>query len=1642
MLHPTSPRAKTQEEADAIQKRKTLSLKLSDPKTVRVSILGEPNIIIDAAIWGDPIVQDLLKNCPSSTYALITDTNLQPLYVDMFEESFKFLAERNGPRLITLAIPPGESSKSRTTKANIEDWLLDNKCTRDTVIIALGGGVIGDTIGFVAATFMRGVRFVQVPTTLLAMVDSSIGGKTAIDTPHGKNLIGAFWQPKRIYIDLSFLKSLPEREFINGMAEVIKTAAICNGAEFTALENNAEAILTAVRRNFKTKSEQSIRLSGIERILKNIVVGSVLIKARVVSADEREGGLRNLLNFGHSIGHAIEAILAPQILHGECVAIGMVKEAELSRYLGHLRPAAVARLVKCLAGYGLPTSLQDAQLKKRSANKPCSNEQIFANMGLDKKNDGPNKKIVLLSRIGKCLENKATKVRNRDIEIVLYPAIVIGQGAGPAVNVTLTPPGSKSISNRALVLAALGTGPCRIRNLLHSDDTEYMLTAIGKLRGATYEWEDDGEVLVVDGKGGDLQACDSELYLGNAGTASRFLTTVATLVKPAGTVTHTLLTGNDRMKHRPIGPLVTSLQENGASIEYVQRQGSLPLRIAASGGFLGGNIELSAVISSQYVSSILMCAPYAKNPVTLRLVGGKPISQAYIDITIAMMASFGVNVVRSTTEDNTYHIPQGVYRNPEEYLVEGDASSATYPLSIAAITGTTCTVESIGAKSLQGDARYAIDVLRPMGCSVSQTDTSTTVTGPPKGSLRPIPYLDMEPMTDAFLTATVLASVCQSPDGGDHVTRIHGIANQHVKECDRIQAMQDQLAKFGVVARGLDDGILIHGRPLSGIDHPTGPIYCYDDHRVAMSFSVLAAAQSVPFPILEKDCVSKTWPEWWGVLAKDFNVRLGALHREDSFGLPKAIESVQNEAKSIFIIGMRGAGKSTTGRWAADALGFAFIDLDDHLEATLHTTIPELIREKGWEEFRAQELALFKLMMSTQPTRHVFACGGGIVESAEARELLTDYHKAGGIVLMVHRTIGDIYAFLSIDKTRPAYAEDMTKVWERRKPWFNKSSNYQFYSHGAESGNLSRSKASFLHFIKVITGKSSALETLKQRKHSCFVALTLPDFSRDEAIVKEAIIGADAIEIRVDLMFPPQTKSDFHNPDLEFIANQLAVLTRAAAGVPIIFTLRSEGQGGRFPDDSSCRGSAIALYNLAFRMGIEFVDLEIDAPDEHLYNIIQNKGFTKVIASHHDIHRKLSWSDGSWIPAYNRCLQFGDVVKLVGVARSLQDNIDLAKFKASAEMSHEKGLIAINMGEKGKLSRVLNGFMTPVTHEALPVKAAPGQLTAGEIRRALSVIGEIEPRSFLLFGKPIRASHSPALQNDLFQRHGYPHVYGRCETDRDDLFKKIIAQDDFGGGSVTIPLKRIIIPHLHGISKEARAIGAVNTIVRVDNASSKATEIFGHNTDWQGMVLCLQNNNAQMPHPESPVSGLVIGTGGTARAAIYALAKLEYSPIYIIGRTPANLELLIEFFPKEYNIVMLRSVDEAKALELPPAVAIGTIPASAPIEAGVREILAALLFRDSMGTRQRTLLEMAYKPAVTPLMQLALDSGWVAIGGLEALIAQGIFQFKLWTGIMPSFEQARLASLSWKEASEAGEDEDVGRTLGMWEAGRFSAVHV
>jgi pentafunctional AROM polypeptide len=736
-------------------------------------------------------------------------------------------------------------------------------------------------------------------------------------------------------------------------------------------------------------------------------------------------------------------------------------------------------------------------------------------------------------------------------------------------------------------------------------------------------------------------------------------------------------------------------------------------------------------------------------------------------------------------------------------------------------------------------------------------------------------------------------------------------------------------------------------------------------------------------------------------------------------------KNINRSSASIFIIGMRGAGKTTTGRWAVKSLAGQhkkLIDLDTEMEERESRSIPDIVRNSGWEYFRKVELDILKSVIKELPKDHVFACGGGVVESAEARKLLIDWHKKTGHVLLVERDINQVMDFLNIDKTRPAYVEDMMGVWLRRKPWFEECSNVLYYSQRVPGENLSQAAEDFDRFLQMVTGKYDALAEMKRKPQSFFVALTYPDLRPYLHTLSEVAFGSDAVELRVDLLNDPQSEESI--PSLDFVTSQLSLL-RATVPLPVVFTIRTKSQGGAFPDDS--HKEALALYKQAIKMGSEFVDLEVTTFPEALLNEVlelKNSSFSRIIASHHDPRAELSWSkNGSWIPVYNKCLQYGDIVKLCGVAKTQEDNFSLRNFKSWAARSHpDVPVIAINMGRMGQTSRILNNFMTPVSHPALPFKAAPGQLSAKEIRTALALMGEIAPQKFFLFGTPISASKSPALHNTLFQTTGLPHNYERCETDDLATVKSIIHDPDFGGASVTIPLKLEIMNLLDSVDETARIIGAVNTIVPIrDPQQANRPKLIGRNTDYTGMMDCLRSAGASGLLGEGTQAGLVIGGGGTARAAIQTLHSMSYSPIYLLGRSVAKVTDMAATFPSNYNIKVVDASDASNlsAFQPMPRVAIATIPANVPIDPALAATLNKLFLaskadKDRSAGERGVLLEMAYRPAYTNVMQMAEEVGrWKTIQGLETLVTQGMWQFEHWTGVRVRGVAAGLCRVSF-----------------------------
>ena len=434
------------------------------------------------------------------------------------------------------------------------------------------------------------------------------------------------------------------------------------------------------------------------------------------------------------------------------------------------------------------------------------------------------------------------------------PSIQIGPFKRAQGSIVL--PGSKSISNRALLLAALSTGTTTLKNLLDADDTQVMRNALRQLGLSITDQANN--VCLVEGCGGHFPVRKADLFMGNAGTAIRPLT--AALAMQGGDYR---LSGVARMHERPIQDLVDGLRQVGAKIEYELQEGYPPIQIAAADIKIQDVVKVRGDVSSQFLTALLMALPLvAVKPVRIEVIG-ELISRPYIDITLKLMARFGVHV--ACPDAQSFVIPartsDAVYKSPGQLSVEGDASSASYFLALGAIGGGPVRVLGVGKDSIQGDVAFA-DALALMGANIRAGEDWIEVTGVKNasGKLNGI-TIDCTEIPDAAMTLAVAALFAEGP------TRLNNIASWRVKETDRIAAMATELRKVGATIEEGADYIVVNAPSQGDWKPPSEGIDTYDDHRMAMCFSLAAFG---PHALIMNDpnCVAKTFPTYFSEFAK------------------------------------------------------------------------------------------------------------------------------------------------------------------------------------------------------------------------------------------------------------------------------------------------------------------------------------------------------------------------------------------------------------------------------------------------------------------------------------------------------------------------------------------------------------------------------------------------------------------------------------------------------------------------------------------------------------------------------------------------------------------------------------------------------
>ncbi len=410
-----------------------------------------------------------------------------------------------------------------------------------------------------------------------------------------------------------------------------------------------------------------------------------------------------------------------------------------------------------------------------------------------------------------------------------------------SLNATVRVPGSKSLTNRALLIASLANGTTHLTNALFSDDSRYFARALKNL-GFDVQLNETNHEMTVTGLGGKIPSTKAELFIGNAGTAARFLSAFLTLGNG-----EYILDGEPRMRERPIGDLIDSLTQLGAKLETANN--CPPVKIIAS-GLPGGKTTIAGDISSQFLSALLMVAPYAQHPIEVTLstdLNSKP----YVDMTISIMKDFGVEIKRDSYSQFT--IFPSHFSPFTSYPIESDASAASYFFAAPAICGGAVRVNNFSRKSVQGDIAF-LDVLSQMGCVVGESDNSITVHRPQGSSIVGID-IDMRDIPDTAQTLAAVAPFASSP------TRIRGIASARVKETDRVHATCTELARLGVQVEEHEDGMTIY--PCQTFK--PADIQTYNDHRMAMAFS-LVGLRFDGVTIENPSCVSKTFPNYFEVL--------------------------------------------------------------------------------------------------------------------------------------------------------------------------------------------------------------------------------------------------------------------------------------------------------------------------------------------------------------------------------------------------------------------------------------------------------------------------------------------------------------------------------------------------------------------------------------------------------------------------------------------------------------------------------------------------------------------------------------------------------------------------------------------------------
>ena len=746
---------------------------------------------------------------------VITDTNVAPLYLDAALSSI----DAHGFSSSSYVIPAGEDSKSFETYSKIIEFASQIPLTRTDGIVALGGGMVGDISGFVAATYMRGINFYQVPTTLLAAVDSSVGGKSAINTNAGKNLVGAFHKAKFALQDASLLGSESDYVRLDGYAEVIKTACIARSDEL-----------------FR-------KLESVEYDIQEIIDDCVAVKSYYVENDENDSGIRHILNYGHTMAHALEKLSNYEVGHGHAVAKGMAFAASLSYDLGWCSIECRNRIHALLEKFGYDLSIG------------FSPSDIANAMASDKKRSGDSIKFIINRDIGHA-EIKLISLTKLGEVLATYSEMFPGtseivHGGVPlfAPLQEVSAPPSKSYLHREIIAAMLSSHQLELDAQEASEDIIATYEAVKIISNhANYS-----ALRVLESR---IVSADDKLILEckESGSTLRFLLPV---VAALGLNAEFRLAG--RLRERPMQQLISQLERHGANIT-ISDSGSISISVSSS-HITPGEYNFANPESSQYISGLLFALPLLNGDSVIRIYNNLE-SSAYVVMTLDVLGKYGIKVdYAHTNKEWVFNVPGNQKYIYSASTIDGDWSNAAFLLALGALGNSPIRVRNLPLPSMQGDMKI-LDLLEDFGVTINCYPDILDVNGGsidvfPCRNLRAINSINASGFPDLVPIIALVASLANG------TTVINNAERLRYKESDRLASTCSVLGNLGANIEETEDGLIIEGvDTLRGSYEGDG---C-GDHRIIMMIAVSSLVSDGIIRIHEASAVAKSYPNFFEVL--------------------------------------------------------------------------------------------------------------------------------------------------------------------------------------------------------------------------------------------------------------------------------------------------------------------------------------------------------------------------------------------------------------------------------------------------------------------------------------------------------------------------------------------------------------------------------------------------------------------------------------------------------------------------------------------------------------------------------------------------------------------------------------------------------